>query len=332
MARKQKRRRKKMSISSAVIRFLIGLLLIAIVVFAGFYLLFEVDYSAQLMNSDGTYASTRAYVLPPDGGAATIAPSIAPTATPTEQPTATPEPAETGATTAEEPTDVEPIAVEATAVEATAADDVPEATSIPEPTEPAIRISTLEPTPSPIPTPGITAAPTPTIVPTTEPVGARIPDSAISIYKENLRLPKVYEGGDAEVGLSRCYLSKLNYYQVMQVNGWGYIDDAEFDGHQCTTFALITNQQTGKSRVYLCTSLSGVSGRAHQPQYATEVSDSDFQVTIDTSEFESGEYEFQIILHYNVNEQAKTWICPFDTARTFSVVDGEIVEGLPLDN
>ena len=38
MARKQKRRRKKMSISSAVIRFLIGLLLIAIVVFAGFYL------------------------------------------------------------------------------------------------------------------------------------------------------------------------------------------------------------------------------------------------------------------------------------------------------
>lgn len=327
MARKQKRRRKKMSISSAVIRFLIGLLLIAIVVFAGFYLLFEVDYSAQLMNSDGTYASTRAYVLPPDGGAATIAASVAPTgqaptAAPTVQPTATPEPGEAEATAA----------AETPAAETPAADATPEATSTPVPTLPAIQISTLVPTPSPTPTPAVTAVPTPTIAPTTEPVGARIPDSAISIYKENMRLPKVYEDGDAEVGLSRCYLSKLNYYQVMQVNGWGYIDDADFDGHQCTTFALITNRQTGQSRVYLCTSLNGVSGREHQPQNAVNVNDCDFQVTIDTSEFDSGEYEFQIILYYSVDDRMRTWICPFDTAHTFSVVDGEIVQGLPLDN
>ncbi|MDO4355798.1 MAG: hypothetical protein Q4E13_04730 [Clostridia bacterium] len=322
MARKQKRRKQKMSISAAVIRFLIGLLLIAIVVFAGFYLLFEVDYSSRLLNSDGTYASTRAYVLPPDGSGATATPLSDSTPEPTPEATAEP-PAETP-----EPT-VEPTTDAAT----TAPSEPTEApTATAESTQPAIIISTLEPSPSPTPTVAPTTVPTPTAIPTTEPVGARIPDSAISAYRENLKLPKTYSGEGLNVGLSRCYLSKLNYYQVMQVNGWGYIDEAEFDGGQCTTFALITSKDTGKSRVYLCTSIDGASGRVHQPQSATDVNACDFQVTIDTSDFDSGDYDFKLILYYKVGSHMRTWICPFETDHTFTVVDGEIVTGLPLDN
>ncbi len=327
MARRKKRRKQKMSISAAVIRFLIGLLLIAIVVFAGFYLLFEVDYSSQLLNSDGTYASTRAYVLPPDGSGPTTTPLPEPS--PTLSATAAPAvgtPEATAETTPGATVDPTPTAAESTA----APTEAPTAT--PQPTQPAVVISTLEPTPSPTPTPRPTAVPTPTPRPTPEPVGARIPDSAISAYREGLKLPDTYPGEGINVGISRCYLSKLNYYQVMQVNGWGYIDDAEFDGEECTTFALITNRDTGKTRVYLCTSLEGASGRTHQPQSAANVGACDFQVTIDTSAFDSGEYDFQLILYYKVGSRMRTWICPFEADHTFAVVDGEIVTGLPLDN
>lgn len=311
MARKRKHRKQKMSITAAVIRFLIGLLLIAILVFAGFYLLFEVDYSSRLMNSDGTYASTRAYVLPPDS-----TPSVSDGTEASAAPTA-----------------------EATAAPTAAATEIPTEAPTETPTaQPAILISTLEPTPSPIPTasptptPGPTAIPTPTPVVTVEPVGARIPESEISTYRTRVKLPGAYDGEGLNVGLSRCYLSKLNYYQVMQVNGWGYIDAEGFDGRQCATFALIRNVDTGDYRVYLCTNLEGCSGRTHNAQYAQDVSNCDFQVTIDTSDFASGDYEFQIILYFEVNGRKRTYLCPFETTRTFTVVDGEIIAGLPLSD
>lgn len=307
---KKRRNRRKMSISTAIIRFLIGMLLIAIVVFAGFYILFEVDYSRHLMNSDGTYASTRAYVLPPDGSAITPDPSA--TAATTAEPTGTP---------------------------------TPETTATPEPTaEPLIIITTLEPTPTvepePTPTPEPTAEPTsmPTPVPTAtpkptpEPDGTRIPATAFSNYRDDLKVPRVYEGeGVVNVGLSRCFVSKLNLYQVMQINGWSYIDSEEFNGLTCTTYALVAPAGKEKGRVYLCTNRDGASRRIHQPELAVNVNASDFEVTIDASDFESGDYELKLILQYEVDGELKAVLCPFAVPHMFSVVDGEIVSPLPVN-
>lgn len=312
---KKRRRRRKMSVSSAIIRFLIGMLLIALVVFAGFYLLFEVDYSRHLLNSDGTYASTRAYVLPPDGSAITPNPNatavpVQPSATAMAEPTATPEPTEA------------PLII-ITTLEPTATPE-PTPTVEPEPTE------TPEPTPEPTPIP--TPEPTPTPRPTPEPYGTRIPAAAFSDYRDDLKVPQPYEGeGMVNVGLSRCYVSKLNLYQVMSVNGWGYIDSEEFNGLTCTTYALVTPAGQEKGRVYLCTNRDGVSRRIHQPELAVNVNASDFEVTIDASGFESGDYELKLILQYEVEGKLKAVLCPFAEPHLFTVVDGEIVSPLPVN-
>lgn len=309
MAKRRKRRRRE-SVSSAIIRFLIGMLLIALIVMAGYYLLFKADYSRHLINSDGTYASTRAYVLPTDGSS--------------------PEPEGSAAA---------PTAVPASAVpDSATAEPTAEPTATP---EPLIIIATLEPTPTPEPTPSPepeatpepTAVPTPvptaTPEPTPEPDGARIPESSFSAYRTDLKVPKAYNG--AEVGVSRCYVSRLNYYQVMQVNGWGYIDVPEFNGLTCTTYALVTPAGESRGRIYQCINRDGASRRIHEPEYAENVYAADFEVTIDTSDYESGDYELKLILQFAGEEKTYVYLCPFEKTHTFSVVDGEVISPIPLD-
>lgn len=331
MAKKRKNRRK-VSISSAVIRFLIGILLIAGIIYAGFYLLFEVDYTRHLINSDGTYASTRAYVLPADGS--TVRPQITTQPTPetTSVPDATPETAEVTATAAAETT---------ASPEPTAA---PTAEPSVEPT-PLIGISTLAPTVTPenTPEPETTAAPGPTAtpvptpvptnspVPTPEPEGTRIPDDFYSAYRDDLKTPRAYEGEGLSTGLTRCYLSRANYYQVMQLNGWGYYDLPEYDGLTATTYMLVTEAGEKKGRVYLCTNREGASRRIHNAEFAENVGAADFEVTIDASQFASGEYELRLILQYASEGKDIVFLCPFDTLRTFTVIDGEIIITPELD-
>lgn len=313
MAKKRKNLRK-MSVSSAVIRFLIGMLLIACIVCAGFYLLFEVDYSRHLLNSDGTYASTRAYVLPADGSTLTPENSATPTAGPTIDSTDVPEPTATAEPTAEPTATPEPLVIIST-LEPTAgptAEPTAEPTATPEPTE--------KPTPRPTATPAATP----------EPDGTRIPETAFSDYKTGLKLPKTIIEG-ANVGISRCYISKLNYYQVMQINGWGFIDAPEFNGSTCITYALVTATDQEKGRVYLCENRDGVSRRIHAGEYASNVNAADFSVTIDTSDYESGEYELKLILQYSVDDKYQTVLCPFSTPHTFTVVEGEVVSAIPID-
>lgn len=312
MAKKRKNRRK-MSVSSAVIRFLIGILLIACIVCAGFYLLFEVDYSRHLINSDGTFASTRAYVLPADGS--TLAPEItpAPTEEPTAEPTAAPEATPTAEPTPEPTPTAEPLVIISTL----------------EPTEQPTEAPTEEPTATPEPTEKPTPRPTATPAATPEPDGTRIPETAFSSYKTGLKTPKAYEG--ANVGISRCYISKLNFYQVMQINGWGFIDSAEFNGSTCITYALVTPVGENSGRVYLCENRDGASRRIHTGEYASNVNAADFSVTIDTSDYDSGEYELRLILQYSVDEKYTTVLCPFTTPHTFTVVDGEIVSAIAID-
>lgn len=336
---KKRRRRRKVSIPSAIVRFLIGMLLIALVVLAGYYLLFEADYSRHLINSDGTYASTRAYVLPADGS--TLAPETSATATavptspvteaPTQTPTATPDGTpDPNATATPEPTP--------------APEETPAPSDTPDPnaTEaPLIIISTLEPTATPEPnaTPEPSGTPTPTPVPTPEPtatpeptpepIGTRIPEASFSSYRTDLKLPKVREG--ANVGVSRCYASPLNMYQVMQINGWGYIDVDTFNGLTCSTYALITPVGQKDGRVYMCTNRDGASRRIHEPELAQNAYAADFEVTIDTSDFATGEYELNLILQFNNGKKNRTFLCPFETPHRFTIVDGEIITTIPLD-
>ena len=316
MAKKRKRRRK-MSISSALIRFLIGMLLIAAIAFAGYYLLFEVDYSGHLINSDGSYASTRAYVLPADGSTASPEAEVttpAPTSDPTAEPTATPEPTATLA-----PTETPLIGI-ATFEPTATPDATPEAEITAEPTEAA-------PTATPVPTP----VPTPSPVPTPEPDGTRIPEDSFSSYRDDLKTPRAYEGDALRMGLSRCYTSRLNLYQVMQINGWGYFDVPEYDGLTATTYLLVTPVGANEGRIYLCSNREGASRRIHDAEFADNVACADFEVTIDTSSYASGEYQVQLILQYIAEDENYVYLCPFAEPRTFTVIDGEIITTPALD-
>ena len=102
-------------------------------------------------------------------------------------------------------------------------------------------------------------------------------------------------------------------------------------GLTCSTYALITPVGQKDGRVYMCTNRDGASRRIHEPELAQNVYAADFEVTIDTSDFATGEYELNLILQFNNGKKNRTFLCPFETPHRFTIVDGEIITTIPLD-
>lgn len=236
----------------AVLHFFIGLIILAIVVFAIYFFVNMMDYSDRL----DPEASMRPYVEM--------------TAVPE---TASPEPTVVVAVT-ETPEVVDISGV--TAVEET-----------PVPTE----------KPTPAPTAIMTPAPTPIATATPEPT--KIPKSMLSeAAMEGFQVPAASDS--ATIGLTKIYASAADKNQIVQLQGYGYINNEKFDGAGTKTFVIVTQKGSGKQIAYKANMVAGISGSAHEAAICANPSSTDFEAFLNVKPYPDGEYKIGIVMSYKL--------------------------------
>ena len=142
------------------------------------------------------------------------------------------------------------------------------------------------------------ATPEPTIEPT------HIPGELYSKrYTDFSKLPEISK--DGAVGISRSYASEPDSYVALLLEGWGYVNDPNFNGESCGTFIVLRNKTTDSVRAYIAENVEGISGREHADTLCKNPSSSDWRVCIDVSGFDSGEYGLSIVIGYKDQSNGK---------------------------
>ena len=278
--------------TSAIIRFFIGLCALMIFIFVLYYLAAVRDWSYLAGNSALLNDSRTA-------AANEASPFDTPAAVP---PSAQPADTAVAALVSVAPT---PVKTESPAMEA------------------------VNQTPSTAATRAVMFAPTSTPTPRPTPVPTKIPAADLSASKKGFNMPA--EGTNGQIGISRCYVSIPDSYQIIMLEGWGYIDEDTFNGAESATYLIVTNESTGKRILYQATNIAGLSGRAHN-SVCLNPEAADWRVTIDVSEFADGMYNLTLGLGYKTSGSRKTKyvVFPFEEKYAFTVVGGESISTVPI--
>lgn len=262
----------------AVLHFFIGLIILAIVVFAIYFFIGMMDYSDRLSPE----TSMRPYVE------VTAAPES----------TKTPEPTVFAAETQD--ADVVDISG-VTAVEAT-----------PEPT----RRATVAPT--------AVATPEPTVIATASPEPTSIPASALSqAATSGFQMPAASDS--ATLDLTNIYASVADNNQIVQLQGYAYINNESFDGASVQSFLIVTQKASGKQIAYKANMVPGVSGNDHAGALCANAANSDFEAFISVKPYPDGEYTLGIVLSYTLSGKQVYSYHTFDDG--FTVQSGAMLTG-----
>lgn len=289
----------------AVLYFFFGLIALAVCVGVGYFFLAHFDYSDKLADPD---ASMRPYVE------MTASPDL-PATEPNEAPadSLTDGDAAISAFGGDSGDDLDGAAF----APETGDDDFVDIsfTPTPEPTaEP-----TPEPTPIPTPIPTPTPEPTPTPTPTPEPTRIASKKFA-SAMKKGFNVPEASD--TANVELTNFYVSEPNDRRVIQLNGYGYINDAAFDAKDIQAYLIVTQQSTGKQIAYKATMKAGLSGADMSTATCLNAEESEFQLFINTKSYQDGDYSLGLVLSYKLdgNRAYSYHILP----ESFSVKDSAV--------
>lgn len=284
---------KRSNKGMAVLRFFICLIIVIILVCIIYFFIAKVDYSDKLADPD---AQMRAYVemtASPDQDSSTvqiIGGADGPTAIYVTE-------------TSDAPQDTVDLTVTAT----------PEPTATPTPTP----VPTAIPTPTPEPTP----APTPTPVPTATPEPTKIPSSALAKMRtKGFTVPE--ESTNGEVEMTKLYISEPNSNRYVQVTGYGYINEPDFDGSKLSTFLIVTSQSSGNHIAYKATMTAGVSGVDHSGALCQNADNTDFEVVFSVNKYKSGTYDLGIVLYYE-DSNGETQYSYHKLNQSISVKDGK---------
>lgn len=279
MQKGYKRKEKGM----AVLKFFIGLIVVAILVGVILFFLLKVDYSDKVADPEATM---RAYVEM--------------TAAPNAQPVS----AANNTLDIVDVSNVQTASDLSTPVEATAA-PTPTATPTPAPT----------PTATPAPTP--ISTPTPTPVPTPEPTP--IAQSMFSAGKVGgFSVPAV--SSEVEGEITNLYVSPANNNAVVQINAYAYINQELFDASKMYAFMIVTQKASGKQIAYQSQKVSGVSGDPHLDAICLNPADADFETILDVSKYPDGEYGLGVVLYYLMENQKS--YAYFEFPQTISISGG----------
>ena len=256
----------------AVLRFFIGLIIIAILVCVAYFFISKVDYSDKITDPN---ASIRNYV-PVSGEQNAVA--VIPEAP------------------------VEPEIIQMDELPEAAVTDFVDVsfTPTPEPTAVPTPVPTPTPEPTPIPTP--TPVPTPTPTPSPEPTKISTKKCAAAKTK-GFTVPEA--STDGVVDLTNIYVSQPNEGKIVQLTGFGYIDKAEFDCENTNVYLVVTQKETGKQIAYAAKMEDNVSGRDHSAAKCQNAGKSDFNLFINVGKYPDGEYELGMILYYRENGEKK---------------------------
>lgn len=283
----------------AVLRFFIGLIVIAILVCVAYFFLAKVNYSDKLANPD---ASMRPYVemtANPDAPVVAADPVIEAEPVVQSKPVAATE-APVPAGTPENYVDV-------------SVTQEPTSTPTPVPTPTATPQPTAIPTPTPVPTPTPTPSPEPTRIATSKYASAK---------KSGFNVPEPSD--TAEAALTNFYVSAPNENRAIQFNGYCYIDDAGFDGQGTQVFMVVTQQESGRQIAYKATMKEGVSGADHSAAKCKNAAKTDFQLFINTKSYDDGNYKLGLVLYYKT--EGGTVYSYHELPESFAIANGAVVE------
>ncbi|MDO5325042.1 MAG: hypothetical protein Q4G06_13620, partial [Clostridia bacterium] len=175
------------------------------------------------------------------------------------------------------------------------------------------------PTPSPTPIPTPTPEPSPTPTPTPEPT--KIASKAYSQFKtKGFNVPEPSTNGTVEI--TNFYVSEPNNRQVVRLDGYGYLNDASFDGADASIFVIVTNDASGKQRAYKGTMEAGVSGVDHSDAICKNAANTDFSTIFSVAKFADGDYSLGLIIYYKTADgNAYSY---HELGDRFTVTDGKV--------
>lgn len=284
---------KRSNKGMAVLHFFIGLLFIALLVCAGYFVLTKLDYSDKLANPD---ASMRPYVE------MTAQPAEEPLKTADEDPESDPEPA-----------------VNALLPDATdEIEDFVDVSFTPTPTPSPT--PTPEPTPEPTAIPTATPEPTPTPTPTPKPTKIAT-DRCASAKKKGFNVPDPTT--NATLALTNFYVSEPNENRVIQLNGYAYIDEADYDCEDSQVFLIVTQQETGEQVAYKATMKQGISDADLSTAACKNAADSEFRLFVNVKSYKDGDYSLGVVLYYQID--GGTAYSYHELPESFTIEDGAVV-------
>ncbi len=182
----------------------------------------------------------------------------------------------------------------------------PYATPTPTPEEPT-------PPPTPSPTPGPTAIPASMVLPPAKRTNSQIP--AIS--------------KDIRAGLTHCYVSPLDGYRVMEIDGYAYFDDENFDGAREDNDIWLVVTRGSENLAYIAYREAGVSGRTHAGA-GKNLEGNDFRAFIDVSNYADDVYSLGIVLKANNGKKDIYASYKFEKTLTFVVRSGEVISPIQI--
>ena len=164
-----------------------------------------------------------------------------------------------------------------------------------------------------MPTPTPTPAPTP------------IPDTAFSARKKDLESLKKWkiDGKKVTNGLTQFELPESNSSRLIRLTGWGYVEDANFDGQHCQMYILVLDSKN-RMHVYDATIAPGITGMGEHDGKGKNLSDCDFTAMIDVSSYPDGDYQVGVGIQYTSNKKTLRYGYTFGDAYRFTVVGGAV--------
>jgi len=268
----------------AIVRFLIGLLVIAVCVLVLYEFVLNGDFSGLIDNTVKDAKPLTATQQPDETNRLEIIKG-------SEKPVAAEETDMPGVATEEEPV-------------FTVLD--PEVT--PEPTaEP-----TSEPTPEP--TPAVTPIPESEFSKLVTEFGK----AGTSINKTQF---KVIEG-EIQNGLTEFSISAPNDYKVITMTGYGYSDNKRFDGANCDVYIIILDSK-GATRFYEPKMVAGITGMVHEGK-GKNLEMCEFTAAIDVSDLPDGNYQIGVGVQYKPGSTWYRFAWTFGEAYDFTTVGGVV--------
>lgn len=182
-----------------------------------------------------------------------------------------------------------------------------------------------EATPEPTPEPTEEPTPEPTEEPTPEPTALPTDNLAQPMTKTPDLPPMASENG--KIGITNCYVSQADDNKLMYVAGYGYVDEATFDGAQAKSWLVVTQMSSNQNIAYPLTLTDGVSGLAHPDAQCQNATASDFEITIDVSQYQEGIYSMALVIAYQPEGEKKPTYkyYPFSGDISFTVLDGRVI-------
>lgn len=178
-----------------------------------------------------------------------------------------------------------------------------------------------EPTEEPTPEPTEEPTPEPTPEPTALPAGlaatpmTQIPDLPAMASENGM------------IGITQCFVSPADDNKLMYVAGYGYVNEADFDGTKARTWLVVTQVATAQKIGYPLTLKPDVSGLAHADAVCQNATACDFELYLDVSQYQEGIYSLALVVGY-MKDGAKdpTYkYYPFSGDVSFTVLNGQVI-------